>query len=155
MVFFNVATTNGIVNKYQEVIKCKKLKRYSDTNVNSLLDGIRIIQTDLKRDSLSHWWDQAFPHLVDVPPTASLIDIHENGLPRVVQSPSVPSGAVTPCAFLKLILHFGEPWPRGLRKQRWLPAFVVFLSWHSYLLITRKLSPDCLDLVKHRQISTL
>ena len=72
-----------------------------------------------------------FPHLVDVPATASLVDTHENGLPRVVQSPSAPSGAVTSCAFLKLILHFGEPWSRGLRKQRWLPGFVAFLSWHS------------------------
>lgn len=53
--FLNVATSNGVVNKYQEVIKCKNLKRYSDTNVNFLLDGIRIIQTELKRDSLSQW----------------------------------------------------------------------------------------------------
>lgn len=72
-----------------------------------------------------------FPHLVGVPPTANPVDTHENGLPRVVQSPSAPSGAVTACAFLKLILHFGEPWSRGLRKQRWLPDFVAFLSWHS------------------------
>ena len=111
--FLNVATPNGVVNKYQEVIKCKNLKRYSELSPRWNYNNSNRIEKGLTFSVV-----RKFPHLVDVPPTASLVDTHENGLPRVVQSPSAPSGAVTPHAFLKLILHFGEPRSRGLRKQR-------------------------------------
>ena len=99
--------------------QCELSPRWNSNNSNRIEKGLTFSVV------------RKFPHLVDVPATASLVDTHENGLPRVVQSPSAPSGAVTPGAFLKLIPHFGEPWSRGLRKQRWLPGFVAFLSWHS------------------------
>ena len=56
-VVFYAATPDGVTNKYQEITKGKKLNRYSETPTGDflLLEGIRVIQTELKRESLSHW----------------------------------------------------------------------------------------------------